>query len=152
MQIFITQRLLTTCNIWFSSEVTITVPLKKFACFLVMFASQSSSIHFYTVLEKTFTSSQLKEAIIHLHGPYQRRTSVLFVDGSFQCNLHGCVPLMLATHFIYHSTVFPEDELHYQLNIGTETIFISWIQLLALLITIVFVVGSWHYSQQNIDP
>ena len=143
MQTFITQRLLTTCNIWFSLEVTITVPLKKVACFLVMFASQSSSIHFYTFLEKTFTSSKLKVAIIHLHGPYQRRTSILFVDGSFQSNLHGCVALVLATHFIYLSTVFPVDDLHYQLKIGTETIFISSIELLALLIMIVFVVGSW---------
>ena len=66
----------------------------------------------------------------------------MFVDGSFQSNLHGRVALMLAIYFIYHSTAFPEDDLHYQLKIGTETIFLSSIQLLALLLTIVFVVGS----------
>ena len=61
-----------------------------------MFASQSSSIHFYTILEDTFTSSKLKVAIIHLHGPYQRRTpfSLLTVvtTALFLGEMHWCWP------------------------------------------------------------
>ena len=116
--------------------------LKKVACFLFMFASQSSFIHFYTVLEKTFTFSKLKVAIIHLHGPYLWKTSVMFVDICFLSNLQGRVALMLAVHFIYHSMAFTDNDLHHHLKIGTETIFLSSIQLLTLLLTIVFLVGS----------